>query len=41
MRIDHVIVKSVGFLWLFSVTPTAQTWTLPQRMAVKDTGRGR
>ena len=38
MRTGNAIAKSGGFLWLLSTTLTAQTWTLPQRTAVKDTG---
>ena len=38
MRISDLIVKSLGFVCLLPITLTAQTWTLPQRMAVKDMG---
>jgi hypothetical protein len=38
MRLSTVIVKSAGLAWLLSTSLTAQTWTLPQRIAVKDTG---
>jgi hypothetical protein len=38
MRIGRVIVNFTAFLGLLSTTLTAQTWTLPQRIAVKDTG---
>jgi hypothetical protein len=38
MRLSNVIVKSAGLAWLLSTSLTAQTWTLPQRIAVKDTG---
>ena len=38
MQPSDVIVKSAALVWLFSTSLTAQTWTLPERMAVKDTG---
>jgi hypothetical protein len=38
MRIGRVIVNFTAVLGLLSTTLTAQPWTLPQRMAVKDAG---
>ena len=38
MRITDLTVTSVGFVWLLSSSLIAQTWTLPQGMAVKDRG---
>jgi hypothetical protein len=38
MQLSDIIVKAAALAWLISTTVTAQTWTLPQRMAVKDAG---
>jgi hypothetical protein len=38
MRIGRAIVHFTAFFWLLSTTLTAQSWILPQGMAVKDAG---
>jgi hypothetical protein len=38
MRTTHMPVGVAGFVWLLSGSLLAQSWTLPQKMAVKDTG---
>lgn len=38
MQLSDIIVKAAAVVWLISTTVTAQTWTLPQRMAVKEAG---
>jgi hypothetical protein len=38
MRIRSVIVKFTGFFWLCSTGLVAQSWTLPEPAAIKDSG---
>jgi hypothetical protein len=38
MRTSHITLTVAGFVWLFSSSIFAQSWILPQGLAVKDNG---